>query len=110
MANTRNLRMDQGSAFIHTFVLPIDLTAYTLRGHVRKSKFSDETLFEASTATSGLTITDAPNGKFVLEIPADTSAAWLAESAAYDIEIVDSLGRPTRVVQGTIFINREVTR
>ena len=116
MAQRKNLRLDQGSDFRHTFlyrepdgVTAIDLTGFTARAQVRESIWSATPLYEATTETTGLQITDPTNGKVVLTIAGSVSEAWLVDQAVYDIEVVDS-GSPTRIVQGTLFIDREATR
>ena len=117
MAQRKNLRVDQGSDFRHTFLYrepdgetPIDLTDFSARAQVRESIWSQTPLYEASTESSGLLIADPVNGKVVLSIPGSVSEGWLVDQAVYDIEVVDATSKPSRIVQGTIFIDREATR
>ena len=117
MSQKQDLYVDQGSEYRHTFkyreadkVTPVPLTGLTGRCHVRESVEAEATLYEATTETSGLEITDIANGVIVLTIPGTTTSAWLVEEAVYDIELVDGVQKPFRLVQGRIFLNREVTR
>jgi len=117
MAQRKNLHLDQGSDFRHTFLYrepdgetPIDLTGFTARAQVRESIWSATPLYEATTETAGLEISDPVAGKVVLTIAGSVSEAWLADQAVYDIEVVDASSKPSRIVQGTIYIDRESTR
>lgn len=118
MAQHLNLRIDQGSEYRHTFhyrepdgVTPISLAGFSARAHVRLSPWSDTTIYEATTDTSGLEITNAGQGTLVLTVPGTVSAAWINDQSIYDIEIVStSDDKPYRIVQGKIFMNSEATR
>ncbi len=120
MATTVNLRIDQGSTYIHTFTYtdadtlnPIDITGFSARCQVRPCVDADDTdlMFDGDSAAKGnVAITDAANGQVELTIPGSVSDAWDVIEAVYDLEVVDGSDEPTRIVQGTVFIDKQVTR
>jgi len=120
MATKVNLRIDQGSTYKHTFTytdeltdLPVPLTGYSCRAQIRPFLEADDAdlMFDGDDGAKGnVAIVDAPNGKVLLTVPASISDAWTQEEAVYDVEVVDSGGEPFRIVQGQVFINKQVTR
>jgi hypothetical protein len=73
-----------------------------------KDKYDGLLLYRMDTASDTLTI-DAPNGAISFEIPAETTEEWVWRNAVYDLELIDSSGRVTRLIQGTISLTPEVT-
>lgn len=115
--NTENLWVIQGSEFVHDFLYRdeatgdvVPLTGYTVRAQLRASTWSASPTYEFPADNTGISILDAANGVVRMAIPASVSAAWKFDRAQFDIEIVDALNRPTRLVKGTVFISREMTR
>lgn len=85
-----------------------DLVDYAGAMMVRESKNDPEVLADLS---DYLTIT--PNAlQVVLEIPSDVSSLFAWARGVYDIELqhATDVGRNVRVLQGTITVDREVTR
>ena len=116
MAARKNLRIDQGSDFKHRFrylerdgVTPIPLINYSARGQVRPYVESDEILHEATT-DNGYLVIDEAAGYVDFLVPGEISSQWWTDEAVYDIELLDPLGRPVRLVQGDIYLDRETTR
>jgi len=111
MGAVANLYVDQGSTFSNTVFVKnddetaFDLTNHTAAGQIRKSYYSstavDFTLEIANPATLGqinasLTATQTGNleeGRYV-----------------YDIEVTSTVGEVTRVLEGIITVNPQVTR
>lgn len=116
MAKTRSITMyiPQGSTYLHTFYYqnsdstPVDLTGFIGRMHVRESIDATTTLYD-STVTGDITI-DGPAGEVILEIAAAETATWTFTTAYFDLEIEDVSGKVTRLVQGKIKVDPEVTR
>jgi hypothetical protein len=109
MAVYANLTVDQGSDFsveitVANAVGSIDITNYTYRGQIRKTYSSTTAVdFYASTA-------DPANGKMDISLSAVQTSAMRAGRYVYDVEIVDSIGNVTRVVEGQLEVTPRVTR
>jgi hypothetical protein len=86
---------------------PVDLTGYIARMEI-KDKYDGLLLYRMDTA-SGRLVIDAPNGAISFEIPASVTEEWTWRNAVYDLEVIDSSGRVTRLIQGTISLTPEVT-
>lgn len=121
MATTVNLRIDQGSTYNHTFTWvdeatgdPVNMTTYSeVRCQIRPylEAGDAEIMFDGDNLVKGnVSFLDAANGVVLLTVPASISDAWEQEEAVYDIEVVDAAGEPHRIVQGQVFINKQVTR
>lgn len=88
----------------------MDLTGYTFRGQV-KVAYSDS----LPTLTIAFTLRDQTleQGKVdMLIAAADTSALSIAKKAKYiyDVEMLDTNGKITRILEGEIALHPEVTK
>lgn len=110
MATVRNIVIDQGTTFTLSITVsdftdtPIDLTGYTLRSQMRKSYNSNS--YTAFTVTSD----DPTEGEIKLSLTATQTSALRYGRYVYDIEIVSSTGEVTRVLEGIVTVNPEVTK
>lgn len=109
MAVTAYLDIDQGSDFVTEMTLendngtPMNLGAFTIRSQFRKSYNS------LIGYTFNSTITDAANGKFTLSLSGLDSSNIKPGRYLYDVEIYNMTTK-TRVVEGLITINPEITK
>lgn len=109
------LTIPQGSTYRHTFYYRdaagavVSLAGYTARLQFRESIDAAAILYEATTANGFITINGAA-GDVTLEIAAATTAAWTFRAAVYDLEIISSDGKVTRLVKGRVKVDPEVTR
>jgi len=109
MAVYANLTVDQGSDFsVEIGVVndagAIDISNYTYRGQIRKT-------YSSSTAVDFYTSTDNPAaGQLDVSLSSVQTAAMKAGRYVYDVEIVDSIGNVTRVVEGQLEVTPRVTR
>ena len=112
-----DLVIEQGATFQQTFVwtdnsgAPIDLSGYTARMMV-KTGFADtvsSSLLSLSTTAGTISIT-ASTGSIAISVPASTTQALTFSKAVYDLELVSGSGVVTRLVQGNVTLNKEVTR
>ena len=87
---------------------PVDITNYTASMMARTSVDSDTPFLTLSTSGSGITLGDAA-GTITLSLSANDSAA-LTENGVYDLELTDASGNVTRLLQGNLLVNKEVTR
>lgn len=117
-AATLDLEIEQGTDYIWLLTLtspdnggqPLNLTGCALRGQVRSHHGVDAGLLYDLAAGGGLTITAPQAGQARLSVPGEASAAWGWSAAVYDIELVDSGGRPLRLLKGAVRVDPEVTR
>ncbi len=115
MAQVHNITIEQGTPFTQEFLVKNpdnsnkDLTGYTARMQFRTAYSSSTVILDATTANGKLTI-DVPNSKCSIVLSAADTASLLYYAYVYDIELVDSLNVPKRMVQGTVTINPEVTK
>ena len=111
MAAYTDLFIDQGTDFETSLDLigddgtPIDITGFTFKSQIRKSYYS-------ANASANLTITvlDAPNGNAMLSMTAANSSNIFPGRYVYDVKMKDSANTTTRVVEGILTINPQVSR
>lgn len=110
-AGPYNITIEQGSTFNLPIFVDLDLAGYTARMQIRP-KIGEPSVADLTTQNGGLAIT--PNGSnwtITVKIPAAASAAWprTFKRGVYDLEIVNSVGEPTRLLKGTVTVDPEVT-
>ena len=114
MATKLDLQLDQGATFEHLLTwttnegAPIDLTGYTARMQVRPKAGSDDLIFDLTTENGGITLGDVA-GTITIAISATDSTAVIVRKGVYDLELCSSSGFITRLVQGKLVIDPEVT-
>lgn len=110
MAISAYLDIDQGSDFVAEFTLenddetPIDLTGFEVYSQFRKS-YGATSGYDFSTAVS-----DRLNGKITLSLSGIESSSIKPGRYLYDVEIISLTNAKTRVVEGILTINPEITR
>ena len=112
MAAYAELYLDQGTTFNNIINLTDDLTnayinvsGYVVRSQMRRSYFSANV-----SANIVCTITDAANGEITMSLPAANTSALKAGRYLYDVEVVDTAGTTSRILEGIITVTPEVTR
>lgn len=120
MTTRINLKINQGATFKHSIIwldsnqIPIDVTGMTALMHIRSRIDSATPLLVLSSNVldnpDGLITMYGTTGEIFLYIPhTKTSlAAW--DYAVYDLEVTDSVGDVTRVIEGNVTVSKEVTR
>lgn len=109
MATEYEILIDQGSR--KPIIIGVksdwltDLTGYQGRMEVRSIKDSPILL---ATLSTYLTV-DVPNMQVTLDIPPTISSAFTWKRGLYDIELFNGAS-VARILQGTIIVDREVTR
>lgn len=110
MATVTNLYVDQGS-FYRTYVTvantdgtPMDLTGYTAASQMRKS-YQSTGAYNFTTSISNPT-----QGRVRVELSSEQSRAIPAGKYLYDLEVTSPSGERTRVVEGIVLINPEITK
>ena len=110
MATVTNLYIDQGS-FFRTYVTvastngaALDLTGYTVASQMRKSYQSSVAYdFTAS-------ISNPIQGRVRIELSSESSRLIPAGRYLYDLEVTAPGGEKTRVVEGIVIVNPEITK
>ena len=110
MATVTNLYVDQGSFFRTNVTVsstngtPLDLTGYTVASQMRKS-------YQSSTAYNFTTsISNPTQGRVRIELSSEQSRIIPAGKYLYDLEVTSPTGEKTRVVEGIVLINPEITK
>jgi hypothetical protein len=114
-----NLYINQGSTFDETVtyveddeVTPINLTGYTARAQLR-SGYGGTLITTLTTENSGITLGGVLGTIRMTIAPVVTAAytpATFANGAVvWDLEIIDALGKITRLLQGVAELSKEVT-
>lgn len=111
----KNIAISQGSDYYHEIYYtevdgtPIDISGYGAECNFRELEESTTAFFVATTANSKLSV-DGVNGKVTLHVPNADSTAFTILKGYYDVEIIAPDTQVTRIVQGTVTIDREITR
>lgn len=110
-----NLYMEQGATFALSITwkdssgTPINLTSYTARMQVRRTKQSPTIIVEAST-TDGRIVLGGALGTITVTIPATVTDDLDFGCGVYDLEVESSGGQVTRLIEGGVSLSKEVTR
>lgn len=117
MAGTYNIEADQGSTLTRTITwkqsngVPVDLSGFTARMHVRTAVDAASVTLEASTS-NGRIVLGGVAGTVTINVESSAMEAIAAGSYVYDLELVSPTATPvvTRLVEGTFTVDAEVTR
>lgn len=116
MSATRyDFTIEQGATFSLTFRWKdtagniINLSGFTARAQFRYAKLDDQILLSMTTENGRIVLGGAA-GTIEILLDAATTAAIDWTSARYDIELEDSAGFVTRLVEGKVKVSNEVTR
>ena len=121
-AGIYNFTIEQGATFTREFKyknsegIAIPLTNYAVRMQIRKtveSSTSELSITESSgngTPATSFDVSTTNTNEFDLIISKEDTAAMSFNTAVYDIEIQDTSGNVTRLLQGKIKLSKEVTR
>ena len=108
MATKLNLFIDQGTDFATTIEVadeegvPIDLSTYTGRAQMRKHY--------TSTVYHSFTVSGNASGVITVSMNAATTANIAGGRYVWDLEMVATGNVVSRIVEGIVTINPEVTR
>lgn len=117
MMSTESLRQDhllipQGTTWTMRWPLtdaegnPLDTAGWTVRAQVRARHGAPTVLYEWSSALGNATI--GPTS-VDLTVAAAVSSAWGWRTGVYDVELTTAQGVVTRLTQGTVTVDPEVT-
>lgn len=112
----RDLLMHQGSRFEEPVNVKEngqikDLTGWSARMQIRQYVESEDIIdeFSSSGGTPRILITPE-TGRVTVLVPGSVTKDYDFGDARYDLEIIDNGGEPITIMEGRIFLRREVTR
>ena len=88
--------------------VPIDVTDFTARLHVRKAVGSATTLLELTSPIE--IVVGTTDGKFTFNMTEAETAALTFVTGRYDLEVISPGGIVTRLLEGKFKVSKEVTR
>lgn len=109
MAIKANIVIDQGSSFSTSIDLTdtdnnvIDLTGFTGVAQMRKH-------YTSSNSVPFTVTVSAAEGTLSLALTANATANIVAGRYVYDVELTDSYGTVSRIVEGIVTVTPNVTR
>lgn len=109
MSTKANLIIDQGATYNTTVTLTdsngdvINLTGYSGAAQMRKS-------YTSSTAYSFDVLIGSTNGTITLSMAANTTAGIPGGRYLYDVELTDTAQNISRVFEGIVTVNPNITR
>jgi hypothetical protein len=89
---------------------PINMTGYSARMQIRENFDSDDYLVALTSEPGGGISIDPLVGAILIELDATITAGLPQVDAVYDLELISISGFVTRMLQGRVYIMREVTR
>lgn len=112
MADSWNPLIKQGDTFVATItVTGVNLAGYTVRSKGRASHASNQTVWDLSTATGGISVSAGADSIVTLTLTATETAALTAWSCGvYDIEYQSPAGVVTRFLEGNFVVSGESTK
>lgn len=112
MAGKYNITIEQGATYTKTFTWKdsdgnaVDLTGYSGRMHIRENYKTEDVLLDVEPY---MTLGGAA-GTISITISDDITSALTFDSAVYDLELEDSDGVVTRLLEGSVTLSKEVTK
>ena len=109
-AGTYNFVLEQGATFNRILTVQENGSAMNLTGYSVASKFRSTHDSSTVVGTFTCTISDASAGQITMQMTNSTTAAIEEGIYVYDLEITASSGTVTRIMEGNVTVNPEVTR
>lgn len=109
MATKANIVIDQGSTFEVTFDLtdengdPLNLTGYTVSSQLRKH-------YTSSNAVTFSCNTSGSNGNVTIALTANQTSSIINGRYVYDVELTNTDGTISRIIEGIATVTPQVTR
>jgi hypothetical protein len=108
-----NMVCPQGATFIQNMRYlvdeqEVDLTTYSARMQVREKHTSPNAIVELTSDNNLITL--GSTGTIGLTISDTVTATFAPKEYVYDLELVNSQGQTTRIIEGFFLVTPEVTR
>ena len=107
---TYNFILEKGATFKRIQTLKENNAVMNLTGYSVASKMRSTHDSSTVVGTFTCTISDASAGQITMQMTNSTTAAIEEGIYVYDLEITASSGTVTRIMEGNITVNPEVTR
>ena len=109
-AGTYNFIMDQGATFTRTLTVKENGSAMNLTGYSVASLMRSTHDSSTVVGTFACTLSNASGGIITMSMTASVTGAIEEGIYVYDLEITSGAGIVTRLLQGEVTVNPEVTR
>ena len=109
-AGTYNFILEQGATFTRTLTVKENNSAMNLTGYSGAAKMRSTHDSSTVVGTFTCTISNASGGVITMQMTNSTTAAIEEGVYVYDIEITSGAGTVTRLMEGNVTVNPEVTR
>ena len=109
-AGTYNFILEQGATFSRILTVKENNSAMNLTNYTVASKMRSTHDTSTVAGTFTCTISNASGGEITMQMTANTTGALEEGIYVYDLEITNSAGTVTRLMEGNITVNPEVTR
>ena len=109
-AGTYNFILEQGATFNRQLTVKDDGSAMNLTGYSVASKMRSTHDSSTVVGTFTCTISNATGGIITMSMTNSTTGAIEEGIYVYDLEMTSGTGVVTRLMQGTVTVNPEVTR
>ena len=109
-AGTYNFIIDQGATFTRQLTVKENDSVMDLSGYSVASKMRSTHDSSTVAGTFTCTISNASGGVITISMSSSTTAAIEEAIYVYDLEITSGAGIVTRLLQGEVTVNPEVTR
>ena len=109
-AGTYNFILEQGATFNRILTVQENGSAMDLTGYSVASKFRSTHDSSTVVGTFTCTISNASGGVITMTMTNSTTGAIEEGIYVYDVEIASGVGVVTRLMEGTVTVNPEVTR
>jgi len=109
-AGTYNFVLDQGATFTRQLTVKDDGSAMNLTGYSVASKMRSTHDSSTVVGTFSCTISNATGGVITMSMSSSTTGAIEEGIYVYDLEMTSGGGIVTRLMEGTVTVNPEVTR
>ena len=109
-AGTYNFILEQGATFTRTLTVKENNSAMNLTGYSVASKMRSTHDSSTVVGTFTCTISNASAGQITMNMTNSTTGAIEEGIYVYDVEITSGTGKVTRIMEGQVTVNPEVTR
>jgi len=109
-AGTYNFIVEQGATFNRILTVKENNSAMNLTGYSVASKMRSTHDSSTVVGTFTCTISNASGGEITMSMTSSTSSAIEEGIYVYDLETTSGSGTVTRLLQGEVTVNPEVTR
>ena len=109
-AGTYNFVLDQGATFTRQLTVKDDGTVMNLTGYSVASKMRSTHDSGTVVGTFTCTVSNATGGVITMSMTSTTTGGIEEGIYVYDLEMTSGGGTVTRLMEGTVTVNPEVTR